>query len=105
MEFARAGRMRIAACERRTSARTARGAGEIGSIKSETFGRETVDVRRVNVRMAIRSAVVPGHVIGDENDDVGGRGASLGDADSRRADQHRDGGYGGEEFRPHGIGP
>ena len=55
----------------RASIETLISGGEIGVVEAHALGGQLIDVWRANMRMAIRAAVVPIHVVGDDEDDVG----------------------------------
>ena len=70
MKFARIGRMRIPAGQDRASTGAARGTGQVRTVKSHPLGGDLIDVRRANNWIAIRSGIVPGHVIRNKDDEV-----------------------------------
>src|ERR1051325_3321321 len=67
--------VRIAAGDDRGSAGAAGGACKKGAIETHPFASEAGEVGGFNSLVTVRGAVVPGHVVGDDEHQVGRSGS------------------------------
>ena len=71
VEFAGSGCMGVASGEDAAAAGAAGAAGEEGAVESHSFGGEAIDIGCLYGFVAIGATVIPGHIVGDDDDEVG----------------------------------
>ena len=77
MQLLRAGTVGVATSDHAGTAGTAGTGGQERTIEAHAFAGQLVDTGRSNSFVPVCSAIVPSHIVGNQEDDIG-RCSSLG---------------------------